>query len=136
MRLQIPIRLKRDMSFFQELHEVYSQHRDYGPTFICGDLNARIYRKCDHDNDSVGDYAFYDANRDTEDASSNRALMIALCEDLNLKIANTFFEQEMSTLATYYELAANLSMPVSASTHAQIDFILCEYRRWSHILNI
>ena len=76
----------------------------------------------------MGDYDFSNINGDTEDASSNRALMIAFSEDMNLKIANTFFEQEMSKLATYYELAANPSTFVLASTHAQIEFILCEYR--------
>ena len=84
----------------------------------------------------MGDYVFYNAAGNTEDPSSNRALLISLCEDLNLKIANTFFQQEMSNLATYYELASNLCMPVSSSTHAQIDFILCENRWLNQILDV
>ena len=112
--------------FFKSLKEFYIRVKSHGPTIIAGDFNARLHRRRSHEIDALGNYIFVDNNVHIDDVTSNRHLMIEICEELNLKIENSFFNHEEDEQVTYFDLASTPHTQISVSNFAQIDFFLFE----------
>ena len=66
-------------------------------------------------------------------AQMNRHLLIELCSDLEMVIANTWMDQPEENKVTCYNIGHKPMDKISWEAHAEIDFFLCP-RCWQHAL--
>ena len=92
---------------FESRQELYSQaqsfiasQRCHEPVFVCGDFNARLhYRQCGEES-VLGPGVFGNASKILS-PTSNRELLLELCNSMDGVLANTMFEHDAESLVTY-----------------------------------
>jgi len=109
--------------FFNALGEFYVQEKSHGPSYILGDLNARLHVVRDGEGDVIGPAVFGNPRAQT-DATSNRELLVEMCKRHSLTIANTLFEAPAEQLVTYYDLSAHAKDDITPRKFAQLDLVL------------
>ena len=90
---------------------------------LLGDFNARLHKRFDSDPDLVGPYVFGKVGAQP-DVSSNRSLLLEVCQSHQLAIANTFFHHPPHEQATCYNVGATPHSDVIPDNFGQIDFML------------
>ena len=113
--------------FFTDLAGVVANSRSYGQQLVVGDFNARIHNKIGGEDGIFGDFCFGNNEYSPQQRpNANRELLLELCLETNMCVANTFIANEADNLATFHDVWQN---PVSEITHkgfAQLDLVLCE----------
>jgi len=109
--------------FFDDLEEFYMQEKTHGPCYILGDMNARLHTVRNGEHDVMGPAVFGNPKA-KPDATSNRELLVEMCQRHALIIANTMFEAPSEHLVTYHDLSAHPKEEISYSKFAQIDLML------------
>ena len=110
-------------NFFHDLSDFASSQRTHGPTFVLGDFNARLHYKQSGEERIVGSAVFGNP-RKVLDGSSNRELLLELCQTLEGVLANTCFDKASDELVTYRNLGIDPGAAVCHQSHAQIDFVI------------
>ncbi|CAK0887303.1 unnamed protein product, partial [Prorocentrum cordatum] len=116
---------RRRFDFFTSLSEFVSTRSAHGPKLVLGDMNAKLYGQLDGESDAVGPYIFKHPHQTCKE-DANRHLMVEMCENLNMCVANTFFDVPDHNLVTNYNVGTPAGLQIGSSTHSQIDFVLCE----------
>ena len=111
------------MEFFTQLESYYSSISVNGHCTICGDMNARLRCKYASEMDIIGDYFFKGIQKDPE-LQANRNFLVQLCHSADLVLANTFHNQSMDKIVTYYEIGAKPMDAIQPNKFAQLNFIL------------
>ena len=78
--------------FFNDLSDFVSKTSAHGPKIICGDLNARIYRRLPGEEQIMGTHIFENKAVQIK-PDANRHLLVELCSGLEMVVSNTFHEQ-------------------------------------------
>ena len=126
--------------FYEELQRQYNSSKGKGPTYILGDMNARVQATHgDEEVQIVGPNTFDANNADplgrSEQVIENRQALIDFCSTNDMRLANTFHEKPDSKLATYREKETLLGEEFRRGKYEQIDFILVP-KRWNNtVLN-
>ena len=98
-------------------------------------MNARL-RKCFPGEDIyIGPHFFKGIEKEPH-ATANRFMLMEFCVEMELALANTFFDLPDHQLVTYYELAATPMEEVWPNRFAQLDYCLCPLSWMSNIKTI
>ena len=122
-------------SFFQDLKVAYERTSVNGPKFILGDLNARSGHALPGEERIFGPHTLGNSTVHKE-KGSNRDLLLELCEDHGLAVANTFFPNPIEQQATYRHIGVERSAPFTERSHLQLDLILLPQEDVSSIRRI
>ena len=125
---------------YNTLQDTYNKLKNKGPTYIIGDLNARmIYPNNDTEEEIMGKYTMYENKEQmeklTEGMLENRELLAQLTTANDMELINTMYKKSITKLATYrIDKSTNKQYcNITNKTHAQIDYILVE-ERWRNTL--
>ena len=116
--------------FFSDLAVFARQCRPHGPTFILGDLNARINYSKPGEESVFGEHIFANPLANTK-PHSNRDLLFELCLSNGYVVANTFIERPVEEKVTYFDLAAKPKDEISVRYFTELDHVLAQ-RDWMH----
>ena len=64
----------------------------------------------------------------------NRYLLMQICTEHDLTIANTFFQHHLDETVTYYDIGTDPRAPASVNTFAQLDVALVP-RSWATMVH-
>ena len=64
---------------------------------------------------------------------SNRDLLLELCAEQSLAVANTFFDNPLERKATYRHIGTERSAPITERSHLQLDVMLLPLSRMSDV---
>jgi exonuclease III len=94
--------LPERVSFYDDLDKAVQVVKANGPTYIVGDLNARLGQRRTGEEDILGDYCF---GREAQHAveAPNRELLIEFCTSLEYIVANTWMPNPWEMQVTYHE---------------------------------
>ena len=109
-------------AFYNDLDAFARSFSVHGPVFFCGDFNARFRKQLPCEEQIVGPFVFKSSLPLKE--SSNRFLMLELCESHDLFLANTFHPHPDDERVTYYEIGSKPGDHIVENRFAQIDFML------------
>ena len=109
---------------FHALADFWHSIRCNGPKIICGDLNARLYSRMPNEHAIIGEHAWLSEKKGIH-AKMNRQLLMQICTQCDLQIANSFFRHLPEHQVTYFDIGYSAATPVSYHSHAQLDLILC-----------
>ena len=114
-------------AFFHNFAPFYTKLSSHGPKLLFSDMNARILKNMDSEEDLVGSKLRRNDGATIRD-DSNCHLLIELCRGLGLALANTRFNLEPENLARSCNLGAKPMDDSSCNTVRQIDFALARHR--------
>ena len=109
--------------FYTDLEAFAEKQKTHGPTYILGDMNARLHRRAPDEIDILGPNVFGNPAA-TFSSSTNRSLLLSLCRSLQLFIVNTAFSHDASKLVTYYDIGSHPTSALDHKNFGQLDFIL------------
>ena len=121
-------------SFYSELQETYSSYETKGPTWILGDMNARIVKaSTEEERNYIGNFTFrpQEVNpfSENDQVMENRNLLLSFITANECILANTWFKKQDRFLATYRtpgtEQHANRARP----NFEQLDYVIVP-KRW------
>ena len=121
--------------YFASLRECIARYRTHGPTFVIGDLNARIHVARNGERDIVGSHVFGDAAL-IDDTCSNRELLLEICSSLRYCVANTFFEHPPHEQVTYRNLSTAPMDLISPQRFGQIDCLLAPQDSLDYVTDV
>ena len=122
-------------SFFNNLRDHFLSTSAHGVKAIFGDLNSRLVTSQPGEEQHFGPWCFGSANH-LQVAGSNRSLLLELCVACNLAVANTFKENPVHKLVTYYEIGRNPFLPITPHDFAQLDLLLVPTSMLAKIRNV
>ena len=120
----------RRQEFFHELGAFVTSCSAHGPKLLFGDMNARLHKNFEGEEQIVGAHIFCHSQDDCKE-DANRHLLVEMCTQLHMCLANTFFDTPTEQLATNRNVGCHAGHPIGAQTRSQIDFMVCgqEWRR-------
>ena len=87
--------------------QIWNKTHSKGPTYVIGDLNARIQTRLKGEDEIVCKFAFDKHNTTLEkqgqETTENRQLLISKRKDNNWNLMNTYFDKPNRKLMTYRE---------------------------------
>ena len=116
--------------FFHDLAGLVTTSNTPGPTYVLGDLNARVQLRRPGEEDALGLHMFSGAAA-LPAAHSNRELFLELCTSCGYVVANTFFARPVEQIVTYFELSAKPMDVVTDNAFAELDHVLV-HNSWLH----
>ena len=88
-----------------EITKVFRKSQRKGPTYLCGDFNARVQVKLGEREQCIGSHTFHKERvtleLQDEGLKENRRLFISMCTNLQSKVMNTMFEKPDIKLVTH-----------------------------------
>ena len=125
---------------YEQLNKEMQKKIGKGPTYVLGDMNARIQTKLGTaENGIVGKHTFSPETADpigrSDNVIENRQLLINFCMRHKCQLANTFFKKRKEKLATYREIGVTRDQDIKRGTHEQIDYVIVPQRWKNNILN-
>ena len=125
---------------YKHLARHYKLHKNEGPTYILGDMNARVQKRLNRSESTViGEHTFEPHSADpmgrSDQVIENRQMLIDFCMDHQLILANTLFKKNKHKLVTYREIGTTIEDEVRRGTHEQIDFIIVASKWKNNIKN-
>ena len=115
-------------AFFQQLSTMYERTSVNGVRMILGDLNARTGHALPGEDDILGPYTFGN-NRVLSGAGTNRDLLLELCAEQSLAVANTFCDNPLERAASYRHIGTERSAPITERSHLLLDLMLLPMSR-------
>ena len=109
--------------FFSTLAGFVNGQSAHGPKVICGDMNARIYRRQPGEEEAFGDFYLHSVEA-TISEDANRYLLYEFCEATSTFSANTCFLLLAENLVTCYNVGAQPIDEINWRNHGQIDYVL------------
>ena len=97
----------------------------HGPKLIYGDLNARLHFRTASEYSIIGQHVFGDSSSSLS-ASINCNLRLEVCSNLNLCIANTFFQHCPESTVTYWGISYTPLANITTRAFAQLDFCIAQ----------
>ena len=116
--------------FFSELASFIRRQRPHRPTFVFGDLNARIFCSQTGEEAIIGQHIFRDPQAVAK-PHNNRDLLCELCFSNGLVLANSFFERPTDETVTYFGLTSKPMDAISVDGFAELDHILAQLFGWT-----
>ena len=125
---------------YDNLTKHYKRHRNNGPTYILGDMNARIQaRTTEEEGGIIGAHTFEpetaNITQRSDEVILNRELLVEFCHEHKLELSNTRFRKPNDKLATYEEVGTTKQNKIKRGTHEHIDFIIKPQRWRNSVLN-
>ena len=122
-------------SFFGELSRVFYRCKCHAPTFLLGDLNSRLYSRYEGESAFIGHYVFENGQAG-DNPLLNRNLLLEVCAEHALVIANTFFEKAAENLVTYRGWGVPRFAEITRYDFAQLDHILAKEADMNYIKDV
>ena len=107
----------------------------YGPSIIFGDLNSRVYSISAGEEKYIGPHSLINTVQNVS-PQANRYLLLELCVQAGLAIANGFFKHDLEETVTYYDVGTDKRQPASADAFAQLDVSLVPLHWFGHVLDV
>jgi len=120
--------------FFDQLTKAWPVPNKHTTTIACGDFNARLYDREPGDEDVIGEF-FFQSRWPRQRAYLNRDLLLETCQATSTAIANTYFEQSLENVVTYYGMEVDRTSPIGEG-FAQIDYCLADHSTIGKMTNI
>ena len=121
--------------FFEQLGTMIDKTSANGMKVVMGDMNARLLSQLPGEEDCIGEHVL-GTGRLRAELGSNRDLLLELCAAHLLAVANTFFPQAPSQLATFRNIGTEKNLPIAPSTHAQLDYLLVPVHRLAQVSHV
>ena len=121
-------RVKDDITELENLYDILNElinnfdNITSSTTVICGDFNAIVGRKPNHESSCLGRHS-----RGTRNASGQ--YLIDFCETNDFKIANTCFQHHARHITTWSQQRTNKNTNKIETIYNQIDYILVRMNR-------
>ena len=109
--------------FYTDLGDVLDKCSVNGPTYILGDLNAKLGAQRPGEEDIIGPF-WYGREVTHKVEGCNRDLFMELCTDRCFTVANTFTQAPPGKKVTYFKPGALPMGDITASSHHMIDLFL------------
>ena len=90
---------------------------------IYGDLNARLYTRIAGEEQIIGSNVLMHPQINLR-TDMNRSLLLQLCTECSLMIANTFTDTSLQDSVTYREIWYDKESEISKSNHEMLDILL------------
>ena len=124
------------LQIYNDLRHIINKCRNKGPTYLIGDMNARIQKAEGRmERECIGPNTFEPESArvgtQSENVQQNRDLLIELCQDQSLRLMNTFFHKPDHKLVTYRAVGTTIDADFHRGTHEQLDFVATT-ERWKN----
>ena len=85
--------IEQKLEFYDQLQEITTNVSKKNLLFICGDINARVGRTSNKENEWHGILGNYGMGKENE----NGSFLLEFCSRNNLRVCNTFFKHNLGT---------------------------------------
>ena len=121
--------------FFTDLLGFTKTCASHGPTILLGGFNARLLRRFPREEHILGEHILQNPSGKWV-PTSNRELLLELCEALEATVTNTLFNNGDERKTTYYDLGAKPSEPIVPGRFEQLDHVVVANTWRSCIANV
>ena len=125
-------------AFYEDLQLLYSSYKNKGPTWIMGDMNARIVKATSEEEQSyIGKFTFRPESASALSGNDgivhNRSLLVSFCMGNECILANTWFKKQDRHLASYRTPGTEQTDLRVRPNFEQLDYILIP-RKWRNAI--